>query len=247
MRPLTALFSVSYRQALPPRRTIVLALLQLAPVMRSTSSRPPGRTDQAVADGLIEIGAPIYFTLVLPIVAIVVAAGVLGNERRDLTLSFIALRPIPRLSIAAAKVAAAIAAALTINLIGAIALGAAHAVRVGGGDVLVGLVLGVLVATTAYAAVFVPLGFLTDRAVIIGIGYLLVVENGIVVALSGLSLISPWRLGITVFADRVDGARIVLDDAVGTLTTARVLIALVVYLVGGVALTSLLLRRRDMT
>lgn len=243
--PVAALTRVSYRQALPLRRSTVLVLLEIAPVaiyLIATS----GRTDLAVADGLVEIGATIYFTLVVPIVSIVVAAGALGNERRDLTLSFIALRPIPRPAIAAAKIGAAFGAAATLNLVGAVALGGIHAARIGDGDALVGLVLGSLVASAAYAAVYVPFGFLTDRAVIIGIAYLLVVENGIVFALSGLALISPWRLGLAVFADRVPGARIILDDALGTLSTGGVMVTLVVYVALGTVATSLLLRGRDL-
>lgn len=245
MSSLGALFTVSYRQGLPVRRSVVLGLVQLAPLaiyLIATS----GRTQQSQFDGLIEVGSTIYFTLVLPIVAIVIAAGALGNERRDLTLSFIALRPIARPAIAGTKIAAAFAAAATLNLIGAIGLGLAHSLRVGGTDMLVGLVLGALVATAAYAAVYVPLGFLTDRAVIIGISYLLIVENGVVFALSGLALISPWRLGMVVFVDRVEGARILLSDALGTLTTGRVLTALVVYVIAGTVITSVLLRSRDM-
>ena len=245
MRPLIALFAVSYRQALPLRRSLVLALIQFAPLviyLLATSSR----TEQAIFDGLVEVGATTYFTLVVPVVSIVIAAGVLGDERRDLTLSFIAMRPIARSSIAVVKIATAIAAATTLNAVGAVLLGVTHAARVGGTDVGVGLLLGAIVATTAYAAVYVPFGFVTDRAVIIGIGILLVVENGIVFALSGLALISPWRLGTVIFVDRVDGARILLVDALGDLSTGRVLIAVVVYLVAGIAATSLLLRRRDL-
>lgn len=245
MSQFLALFAVSYRQSLPMRRTIMLAFIQIAPAaiyLMATSNR----TDQAVFDGAVEIGSTIYFTLVVPIVAIVIAAGVLGNERRDLTLSFIALRPIPRLGIVVAKLAAAVAAAFTINVVGALGLGVANALRIGGTDIILGLAVGALVATTAYASVFVPLGFLTDRAVIIGIAYLLIFENGVAFALSGLALLSPWRLGFVVFVDRVAGARPLVVDAAGTLTTGRVLVALAVYVAAGLALTSLLLRRRDL-
>ncbi len=161
-------------------------------------------------------------------------------------MSFIALRPIPRPAIAGAKIAAAFAAALALNLIGAAGLGLVHVVRVGDPGILAGLIAGAVVATAAYAAAYVPLGFLTDRAVIIGIAYLLVVENGIVFALSGLALISPWRLGMATFADRVDGARFLLTDAVGAVTTGQALIALAVYVVVGIALTTVLLRGRDL-
>ncbi|HSJ70399.1 MAG TPA: hypothetical protein VLA29_02005 [Acidimicrobiia bacterium] len=246
MTSIGALFTVSFGQALPLRRTIMLVLLELAPVtiyLLATSSR----TSEAAFQGLVEIGASTFFALVLPVVAIVIAAGALGNERRDLTLSFIALRPLPRTGIAATKLAAAIAAAGVVNLVGAVALGVAHTVRYGGsGGVVVALIFGTVVATAAYASLFLPLGFLTDRAVIIGMGYLLVFENGVIFALSGLILLSPWRFGASVFADRLDGARIYLGDAVGSLSTGRVLITLAIYVAASLVGTTWLLRHRDL-
>ena len=70
-------------------------------------------------------------------------------------------------------------------LAGAVALGGAHLIRFGGAGLLTGLILGVCVATIAYACVYVPLGFLTDRAVIVGVTYLLIFENGAAFLLTG--------------------------------------------------------------
>ena len=182
----------------------------------------------------------------LPVVTIVIAAGVIGNERRDTTLSFIALRPISRAGIASAKLLAGFLAASAVNLVGALALGTTHVIRFGGADIVPGLVAGGLVATLAYTSVVVPLGFLTDRAVIIGLAYLFIAENGVIFVLSGLSLLSPWRLGATVFADIVDGSRVILTDAIGSMSSSQALMALVVYGAFGVATTAYLLRRRDL-
>lgn len=245
MTPLLALVTVSIRQALPTRRTALLLLAELGPAgvyLLATSNR----TAIAAFDGLVEIGASTYFGLVLPVVTIVIAAGVLGNERRDTTLSFIALRPMTRSGIAAGKLLAGFLAASAVNLVGALALGITHVIRFGGPDIVLGLVVGGLVATLAYTSVVVPLGFLTDRAVIIGLAYLFIAENGVIFALSGLALLSPWRLGATVFADIVDGSRVILTDAIGTMSSSEALMALVVYAVFGIATTSYLLRRRDL-
>jgi ABC-type transport system involved in multi-copper enzyme maturation permease subunit len=245
MRPVLALFTVSVSQGLPRRRTIMLALLELAPAaiyLFATNSR----TSAAAFQGVIEIGTSTFLALVLPVVAIVIAAGALGNERRDLTLSFIALRPIRRSVIALTKVAAASCAAIGLNVIGALALGISHTVRFGNGQVIGGLVAATIVASIAYASVFVPLGFLTDRAVIIGMAYLLIFENGIVFALSGLVLLSPWRLGAATIAGFVDGSRVFFDGAIGDLSMQRALVAMLIYALIGVGSTTWLLRRRDL-
>lgn len=245
MKPLIALFAVSVRQALPLRRSVMLALLETGPGLIYVFATT-GRTADAAFQGAVEIGAGTYFGLVLPVVSIVVAAGVLGNERRDLTLSFIALRPIPRAGLAGTKLTAAIAAAFALNLVGALVLGGVHAVRSGNVDFVLALIAGALVATITYASVYVPLGFMTDRAVLIGVGYLLIFENGVAALLTGLAALSPWRVGISVFADLADGARLHLDTAIAPLSLERALLTAAIYVVVSLVVTTRLLRRRDL-
>jgi ABC-2 type transport system permease protein len=250
MKPIVALVGATYRQALPVKRTIALLLLQIAPAtiyLVATSNR----TEEFAYQGAIEIGMTTYFALVLPVVAIVIGAGVLGNERRDLTLSFIALRPIPRAMIATGKLVAASAAAFTVNAVGALALGLTHVVRFGSPDLILGLLVGSLLATIAYAAIYVPVGFLTDRAVIIGMAYLLVVENGLVFLLPGLASLSPWRLGVAAFGGLVpDAAAYITEgEAVGSLaiSTPRAAITVLIYAAVSIAVTTFLLYKRDLT
>lgn len=223
----------------------MLALLETAPGLIYLFATT-NRTAEAAFQGAVEIGAGTYFALVLPVVTIVIAAGVLGNERRDLTLSFVALRPIPRAGIAGAKLMAAVAAAFALNLVGAIALGGVHAIRSGNANFLLALVAGALVATIAYASVYVPLGFVTDRAVLIGVAYLLIFENGVAALLTGLAALSPWRVGISVFVDLADGARVFVDSSTAPLSLGRAILTVVIYVIVSMAVTTRLLRRRDL-
>ena len=247
MTPIIALFTASIHQALPRRRTLLLGLLQLAPAgiyVVSTTSR----TEEFALEGAVQIGGSIFFSLILPVVAIVIAAGMLGSERRDQTLSFIALRPIPRSAIAAAKVLAAVLAAFAVSAVGAVALASAHAIRYGDTQLYVGLLVGVLVATAAYSAVFVSLGFLTDRAVIIGMAYLLIFENGIAFALPGLASLSPWRLGVATFGALTPDAAQYVRESIGQLemSASQSVLTAMIFLVAGVAATTMLLRTRDL-
>jgi ABC-2 type transport system permease protein len=247
MSSILALFTVSLRQALPRRRTLLLGLLELAPAgiyLISTTNR----TQEFSTEGAVQVGGSIFFALVLPVVAIVVAAGVLGSERRDETLSFVVMRPISRFAVAASKMLAAIAAGFLINAIGAVTLATAHAVRFGDTQMYVGFVVGALVATAAYAALMVPLGFLTDRAVIIGMAYLLVFENGVVFALPGLASLSPWRLGAAAFFALTPEAAIYADDIAGSLelSVSNSALTSLLFVLAGIAATTILLRTRDL-
>lgn len=247
MTPMLALFTVSVRQALPRKRFLLLSLLQLAPAaiyLVSTTNR----TEAFALKAAVEVGGPIFFLLILPVVAIVIATGVLGSDRRDQTLSFIVLRPIPRSAIGAAKVFAAVCAAFALNAIGAVALAGTHAIRFGDPQLFVGLLVGALVATSAYSAIFVPIGFLTDRAVIVGMAYLLIFENGIVAVLPGLSSMSPARLGVAAFGALTPDVAIYVTEFTGALdlSAPRSMLTAAIYLAVGVGATAILLRTRDL-
>lgn len=245
-----ALFKATFRSAVLLKRTILFAILELTPATLFVLAAD-NRTDAASFEALIEITIGSFFALVLPIVTIVLAASALGAERRDQTLSFIVLRPMRRSVIAATKIASTISAAFLLNAIGAAALAGAFALRQGAdGSVFVGLIVGTAISVAAYVAVFIPVGFLTDRAVIIGLAILLVFENGIAFALPGLSSLSPWRLGATAAGGIVDGAEQVMREILGsqtmTMSASSSVSSLLLYLVVGITLTTLLLKRRDL-
>ncbi len=247
MKPLSNLFVMSVRQALPIRRTIILGLIQLSP-MAIYLIATTNRTSDAAFEGLVGIASTILFALTVPVVSIVIGASALGVERRDQTLSFIVLRPISRTALGATKMLAATTAAIGVNLIGVLALGLAHAVRFGGAGLIVGLSVGVAIATSMYVSLTVPLGFLTDRAVIVAMAYLLVFENGVVNALPALSTLSPWHYGLTAFTALVNDALPYVFNSIEPLDVSitRSLTATAVAFAAGVFLTAQLLGSRDL-
>lgn len=248
MTPIIALFAASLRAALPLRRTALFGLLALTPALLFVLSAE-NRTGEAAFRTLIEAGVGSLFALVLPIIAIVLASGALGNERRDQTLSFIVLRPMPRWAIAVTKIAASVCATTVISLVSVVSLSAIYGIQHGfDGEVLIGFAVGAVLATVAYTAIIVPLGFITDRAVVIGLAYLLVFENGVVQLLTGLASLSPWRVGVAAVGGLVPGAQPILTEVVGNLTmsTGGSLGTAAIYLAIGATLTTLLLKRRQL-
>jgi ABC-type transport system involved in multi-copper enzyme maturation permease subunit len=247
MRPLSALFVMSLRQAVPVKRTIILVLIQLVPALVYLLSTQ-NRTDAAALESFVVIGASMLLGLAVPVVAIVLGAGALGAERRDETLSFIAMRPITRFALSGTKTVAAIVAGTAIGLVGALALGIAHVAQHGDAPLIGGMGLAVFVTTALYVSILVPLGFLTDRAVLIAMVYLFIFEGGVVSALPALATISPWRIGLSIFGAVASDPPPIIDDLLGSLTPSAVtpLLAVVATFVISVALTTLMLRQRDL-
>jgi len=181
------------------------------------------------------------------IAALILTVATLREERDSGTLPYIYMRPLSRISIALSSIGAGIAAALTIALGGWLAT--VIAVLLVGPDISV--VLPGLAAFTAaavgYAALFVPLGYLVPRALLVGLGYIIVIESILAQAIPGLAQISIWRIALSIYADAggkmSEFALEILDPVVPGIGGGVVKIAAV--LVVGIAALTWALRRRD--
>ncbi|MGB7859489.1 MAG: ABC transporter permease [Acidimicrobiia bacterium] len=135
------------------------------------------------------------------IAVLILTVATLREERDGGTLPYIYMRPIPRISIAASSIGAGIAAALTLAIGGWIASAlSGFALGVGLSTTLPGLTLFVA-AAVGYAAIFVPLGYLVPRSLLIGLGYIIVVESILAQAVTGLAQFSIWRISLSIYAD----------------------------------------------
>lgn len=248
MRPLRAITLATVRQVLGLRRAIIFGLAAMAPalVFLLTSQ---ALIDEAALDRFLGMIVGLYFPLLVPIVALIISASALGDERRDGTLSFLVLRPIPRTVISGSKFLGGLLVASGLNALGGAALGIVYAIETGSWDVVLPLVAGGIVATTVYASLFVPLGFFTDRAVLVGLAFVFIFENGVVSALSGLSSLSPWRLGMSAFSGLAPGdvTTQLADIGIANLSgLGSTMFRTVVIAALSIAATTLVLRRRDL-
>ena len=248
MRSLRAITAATVRQVLGLRRAIIFGLAAMAPalVFLLTSQ---ALIDDAALDRFLGMIVGLYFPLLVPIVALIISASALGDERRDGTLSFLVLRPIPRSVISGSKFLGAVLVASGLNALGGAALGIVYAIETGSWDVVLPLVVGGIVASIVYASLFVPLGFFTDRAVLVGLAFVFIFENAVVSALSGLSSISPWRLGMSAFSGLAPGevASQLADIGVANLSgLGSTMFRTVVVAALSIAATTMVLRRRDL-
>jgi ABC-2 type transport system permease protein len=156
-----------------PVLMIALALVGRASGVSPTHWGPP------VIDG-------IGFTVMLPVIALIVGTGVLGSEIDDGTVTHILAKPLPRREIVLAKLVVAagvtlVATAVPMFLVGLI-------VR----SVGLGIACGVACAlgAVAYSAVFLALSLLTRRPVLVGLLYVLLWEGLLGNLLTGTRILS---------------------------------------------------------
>lgn len=181
------------------------------------------------------------------IAALILAVATLREEREAGTLPYIYMRPIPRLSLGASSMLAGTAATLTVAVGGW--LSTVVAVAAAGADIsiaLPGLALFVA-AAVGYAAIFVPLGYLVPRAILVGLGYIIVIESIVAQAVTGFAQFSIWRIAVSIFADLTDEFGEAAENMLGTVTAGvgGGVVKIIAVVLTGLAILTWALRRRD--
>lgn len=181
------------------------------------------------------------------IAALILTTATLRDERDSGTLPYIYMRPLSRLNMAAQSMLAGIVAALVVGIGGWIA--SAIALLAVGGDLGTALPSLALFKSAAigYAAIFVPLGYLVPRALLVGLGYILVVETILAFAVEGLAQLSIWRISLSIYAGLEDGFGEVAEGAMAPVTAGigGGLAKLGAVLLVGLIVLTWALRRRD--
>lgn len=248
MSAFASIIRVTIHQLTGRKRVLGFCLLSLVPAGLLLAASRAREVEGIDTDLGALIVAP-FFSLVLPLTALILAGSALSDERRDKTLSFLVLRPIGRLQIALAKTGAAILVTVGFALLGTTGLCLMY-VAVGGEiDLLPSIAVGAALVSVLYSAAFVLLGNLTTRPTLIGLIYILFVENVLAAELPRLAPISPWRVGLAGTIDLMPDsfpARAILG-AIGELAPSlpSALGATAVTVVVAVGLCTVLLRRTD--
>lgn len=248
MTSFAAIVRVTLQQLLGRKKLLGFGLLNLSPaflLLVAARARTQGGLDTDLG-GLVV--AP-FFSIVVPVTALILAGSALGDERRDKTLSFLVLRPIGRLQIVVAKTLAASIASIGFTLLGTIALAAVYAAAGGRLNVVGSIFTGGAVVCVAYSALFVLLGNITSRPTVVGLLYILFIENSLIPELPRLAPVSPWRIGLAATIDLMPQdypARAILG-AIGELipSVQNAVLATTVIVLVTVALNTLLLKTVD--
>ena len=199
-----AIIRVTLLQLIGRRRSIGLLILAAVPALilllvglNSTDRE----TEEFFRTGLLAI----VLGVTTPIIAIILGAGSLGDERGAKTLSYLALRPIRREVIGAAKLLGAWLASFLVAGFGALLTAIVLGFTVGSWDELLAIVVATAITTLGFVAAMQLLGYITDRAVLIGLGYLLIWEGIVTGAASQVATTSIWRMGVSAYAGIVAG------------------------------------------
>lgn len=233
-----------YRRLMRRSRVIWLVLLASVPglIIAIVGIDLPR---EELSEAFVGITLGVGFTYA--IAALILTVSTLGDERDAGTLPYIYMRPISRLSLALSSLLAGILAAATIAVGGwlsTVLAGLIHGVDMS--IVMPGATL-LLAAAVGYAAIFVPVGYLFSRSVLVGLGYLILLELALSGLVAGLAQLSIWRIAGSIYLDLVDIGGIDAREVLGAVApgVGGGLVKLGVVLVFGTALLTWALRTRD--
>ena len=163
---------VLVRQIVTRGRLVAMVVLGAAVVLLAVAVDLGGERDPL--EEAVRLVANSGFAIVVPIVALVFAAGVLGDTREDGTLVYLWLRPLHRWPVVVGGFLAAITVVAPLTVVPVVA--SAAVLDVGGG-LVAATVLAALVGVVAYTALFLLLGLLVKNAIVWGLAYILVWEG----------------------------------------------------------------------
>jgi len=216
MKAFLLIVRLTVRQLLGGKRTWALgALAALPAVVMFFGGRD--RTAEGAFEFFHEAPLATMFLVVLPLIPLILGAAALGDERRQHTLSFIALRPLPRWIIVGAKLTGAWVSSFAITGSGSLLLAIALGSGGGGWEPAFPVVLAAAISTLAYATLFIVLGYLFERAVIFGLAYIFLWEAIFTQTAPGLAPVSLSRIGLSAYAALVDGSPRLLEEPLGSL------------------------------
>jgi ABC-2 type transport system permease protein len=191
---------VTVRQLLGRRRTLLLLLLSALPVLLAVVFRLADEV--SIARFTRSAFDAVDMTILLPLVAILFGSGAFGAESDEGTLAYLLAKPIPRWVVVIAKASAATLLSIALT---------------GTSTALAGLIAIVVVGSVCYASLFLAVSLFTRRALVIGIGYMLVWEGALSVLLPGIANLSirQYALGAgsAIYDLPIETARLSTDTA----------------------------------
>jgi ABC-2 type transport system permease protein len=181
---------VTLRQLLGRRRTLLLILLSALPVLLAVAFRAAGETE--VERFTRRIFDTITMTILMPLVAILFGSGAFGAEIDDGTVVYLLAKPVPRWIVIAAKAITALAMAILLTGSSTVLAGIIDMAPAGsdGVSATMAQLLAVVVGSACYVSLFLAVSLFTRRALVLGIGYMLVWEGALSFMLPGIANLS---------------------------------------------------------
>jgi ABC-2 type transport system permease protein len=163
-------------------------------------------TNETAATRYASLAETLFLSTAVAIVALVLGASSIGDERDDGSILHLAATPVPRRTIILSKLAAATTAVLVLC---APALAACMAIALGGSTTARAVIwsaLALILCGIAYSALFLALALVSGRPVLIGLIYIVLWEGSVATFAPQANWLSVGAYGRSMIAEGLPGA-----------------------------------------
>lgn len=239
IRAIGLVYSLHLRTLVTRARVVGLSAVGLAAVGLGLALRfahQPDTRDGQIYDQLV---TNFGLNLIVPVTALVFASAAFGDPTDDQTMVYLWLTPVPRSTL----VAGALAAALTVAVpVGVLPLTAGTLIAGADAQVVLATAVSAVLASVAYGVVFLGLGLRVRRALVWGLTYLLIWELAVARVASGAAKLSISVYSRSLLAKLAEHA----PPTNGTSLAAAILVPLLA-IGAALVLTVRWLRRAEVT
>ena len=200
------LAGLTFRQALAKRRWLIVVLLAALPLLVSGLTRAYGTVDDEpiamVAGGL----SGLIFTAVVPFIALILASSSFGAEIDDGTVIYLLTKPISRTEIVITKLVVTALICIVLSTLSTLGSGMIMLKGLDSTRLVLGFTAGAALGAFLYSALFLALGLITKRGMLVGLVYLVVWEGTLGRFFQGTRVLSvrQYMLAVTDAITTVD-------------------------------------------
>ncbi len=170
------------------RRSLGVVLLAAAPVLVAAVIALGGGIGEPAALAS-DVFSAITLGLVIPLAGLVFGTAALGTAIEDGTIVYLLVKPVPRRTVVLAAMLVATTATVLLA-VAATVLSGLLLVGLTVPSLLAGTVAAAALASVLYVVVFVTLSLVTSRALLVGLGYVLLWEGLVTTLLTGTRILS---------------------------------------------------------
>lgn len=222
---------LAFRQLTSSKRSLWALVLAILPVLIAIPVGGEISTPQNAVDDFVGFYQVLIVGVLLPIVALVVGTGIFGAEVEDGTITYVLGKPVPRWRMVLARIVIAGIATAVVIAPATYASGVLALRKVPSPAGLVGAcTAAVAIGGLLYCALFVALSLSTRRALVAGLGYVVIWEGLLSRTFAGSRALSIREYTLS-FAESMANSRPAMDFAQLEIGAAVPLAAVVTVLV----------------
>jgi ABC-2 type transport system permease protein len=210
---------LTFRQLFTRKRLIASVLFAASPLIIMLFFRATKHAaDPTGVQFLRELYSGIVAFVLLPLSAVVFGTAAFGGEIDDGTIVYLLVKDLPRWQLVLSKYVVAVISTFAMMFVAILLPWLAIGAPADSAPLFQAFAAGIALGSALYCAIFVTMGLMSKRALVIGLLYIVVIEISLSPSVQGLKSFSVREFVMTVVGKLAAGVQGVKAGAVSTNT-----------------------------